>query len=56
MNGGLPGCVMRITLPVEGLDGTPERRFDCELYWGYEAAVHSCDLILGYPFLKIFVW
>jgi hypothetical protein len=54
MSGGSRGCVLRVTLPVAGLDGTPETEFHCEAHWGYEAAVHSCDLILGYPFLKIF--
>ena len=54
MVGGARGCVLRLTLPVAGWEGQTPSSFPCDPYWGYEAAVHSCDLILGYPFLKIF--
>jgi hypothetical protein len=53
MKGGGRGCVLRIKLPVAGLDGSPVTEFCCEPAWGYEASVRTCDLILGYPFLKI---
>ena len=43
MVGGSRDCLLRVTLPVAGLDGTPASEFLCDPYWGYEAAVHSCD-------------
>jgi hypothetical protein len=52
MVGGSQGCVIGVSLPVAGLDGTPAQEFACKPHWGYEAAVMGCDLILGYPFLK----
>ena len=54
MLGGARGCKIQITLPVAGLDGSPEVEFRCEPYWGYEAAIRGCDIMLGYPYLKIF--
>ena len=54
MVGGSQGCVLTVTLPVAGLDGAPTQELSCKPYWGYEAAVMGSDLILGYPFLKIF--
>ena len=54
MSGGNKGCIMWITIPVTNLDGTTTSDFHCEPFWGYEAAVESCDLVMGYPFLKKF--
>jgi len=54
MVGGSHGCMMQVTLPVARLDGSPTRDLVCNPYWGYEAAVQGCDLVVGYPYLKIF--
>ena len=54
MVGGTNGCKMKLTLPVAGLDGSTQVGFVSHPFWGYEAAIRGNDLILGYPFLKIF--
>ena len=48
MNGGKYGCMMHLSLPILH-SSTP---LYTKSFWGYEAAIQSSDIILGYPFLK----
>ena len=54
MVGGTRGCKMEIILPISGMDGSSMEPVCCQALWGYESAIRGSDLILGYPFLKIF--
>ena len=54
MLGGSHGCKLEVVLPVSGQDGSTAKAVRCQALWGYESAIEGSDLILGYPFLKIF--
>jgi len=54
MSGGTHGCKMEVVLPVLGQNGRRLKTVRCQALWGYESAIEGNDLILGYPFLKIF--
>ena len=57
MDGGTSGLKLEVCLSVMTPDVTGTDWVDrvyCQSWWAYEADLHSCDLILGYPFLKGF--
>ena len=57
MAGGTYGLKLEVSLSVMIPDesGTDlVDRVQCQPLWAYEAELHSCDLIIGYPFLKGF--
>ena len=54
MSGGTSGCKLELSFAV-AIPGTEDcERVHCESVWAYEAELHSCDLIIGYPFLSGF--
>ena len=55
MVGGTHGCKMILTLPVNTDRADDKLSFVmCQPCWGYECALFGSDVIIGYPFLKIF--
>ena len=54
MSGGTTGCKLELNFSVAVLDTEVHNRVVCESVWAYEADLHSCDLIIGYPYLSGF--
>ena len=53
MDGGRKGCMCSLVIPTFTHEGV-HKMVECAPYWGYEASITDCDIILGYPFLKGF--
>ena len=55
MTGGSKGCNVTISvLILKGNANNAPTLLRCSNFWGYVANIGDCDVILGYPFLKIF--
>ena len=50
--GGSKGLDLTLTMSVQ--DGDRTKKVRLEPYWCYEAGIKEVDLIIGYPYLKVF--